>query len=130
MSSLLVKISSNCKFQIKINVSFCSFETIFGFRKTHKAVISTRNLYLFTLAKEYLTKNQYVSIHGKLATEQIKNDDGKIRNSIAIVVGEMLMGEDSEHFKNHMNSVELMGRVTTDVISNPNYRAFTLSVVK
>lgn len=100
------------------------------YRKTHKAVISTRNQSLFTSATERLAKNQYVCIEGKLNSEQIKSDDGRIRNLLTVVVADLIMSESSEYLTSDMNEVELMGRVTTDVIMNPNYRAFTLSVVK
>lgn len=93
-------------------------------------MVSTRNQSLFTSAKENLAENQYVCIEGKLNSEQFKSDDGRIRNILTVVVADLIMSESSEYCKRDMNEVELMGRVTTDVVMNPNYRAFTLSVVK
>lgn len=93
-------------------------------------MVSTKNQSLFTSVKEYLAKDQYVCIEGKLSSEQIKTGDGRIRNLLTVVVADLIMSENSEFFKNDLNEVEMMGMVTTDVLKNANYRAFTLSVVK
>lgn len=85
---------------------------------------------MFESAKKYIALNQYVSLDGKLDTKQFKTNDGKIRSSIVINVTEFNMSDDSADFINDINSVELLGQISTEVVAGPKFRVFSLSVIK
>lgn len=101
----------------------------------HKICVSIKRPGLLNMVTSNLALNQQVYIEGKLSTKQFKTNDGRNRQTTAILASEVCIFSDmianniAENHLNDENSVELLGTITTK-ITGTNFKSFTLAALK